>query len=211
MPSTATETAAAPSPPRPAGPSSHEPPTSRWFPAHVTLEGIGTYCAEVRLLRWNGAAIPRFTRGVMEQIVRDQHAMHQDYAARGRADEAWDLHWQYTTVVIRDHAYPDPETGAAYEEKRVRTDGEGRYHYGGYYLTWELVEEPWPRRERDLAAARCDERIRDARDSAAFSCCEQCAFDAGLRLQAELIDLGIPISRVGEAIAELAHTAPSGT
>jgi hypothetical protein len=109
--------------------------TTRWIPAHVAIDTVlGPYPAQVAAgEHWNGWAVPRFTREVVERIAADTHALAE------RLDP--------DTVVLvrlrgrRAELVTDPGTG---EEaiKTVTPDADGRYAIGARAWTWDVVPDP---------------------------------------------------------------------
>lgn len=181
--------------------------TEQWLPATVALEGIGEYRAQITLARWNGAAIPRFEREVMERIVRNQHALHEDYAAEGLGHMFLDLAWDEGRVLIRDHSETDPEHGTTYIEDVLGPDEEGFYRYGGGFLCWETVTEHWPNSTQTLleltASAEAEQRYHNRRaitDGTAEDCSADAARAADEALYGVVIGFGIPLTGADEAI-----------
>jgi hypothetical protein len=122
-----------------------------WLEGKVAIDEAGPWPAQISTYRWNGWAVPRFTREVMEQMVPYFNGQHELYKAQGSPDACPAVMWRGNEVVMHEYAYPDKETGQPYTVDVIKPDDEGFYHFGEAW-TWQTVEEDWP--ERDAVRMR---------------------------------------------------------
>lgn len=177
-------------------------------PALVTAGGLGTFRAVVGTWRWNGWSAPYFERAVMAEVVT---AWQSERSACASREDMWEVFWDGEVVVARDYACP--QGSEAFTEHRFAPNDEGLYCFGGGYVCWELVDEPWPDREADLARidasarlARLDALVRTRAERIWDGPFERTAFhDAHAALERALIAEGIPVGRVAEAMHHLAQ------
>jgi hypothetical protein len=176
-------------------------------PALVTAGGLGAFRAMVGTWRWNGWTAPYFERDVMAEVVTAWRSERSVCATR---EDMWEVFWDGDVVVARDYASPDQ--GREFSELRFTPNEEGLYSFGGGYVCWELVDEPWPNREADLtriaASARLvglDAVVRARVARISDGPFERAAFDDAYEaLERALIAEGIPVGRVSEALYHLA-------
>jgi hypothetical protein len=122
-----------------------------WLDAKVAIDDDGPWPAQISPYRWNGWAVPRFTREVMEQMVPYFNGQHEHYKAQGSPDACPAVMWDGDNVIMHEYAWPDEETGQPYTVTVIEPDEEGRYHFGDGW-TWQTIAEDWP--ERDAVRVR---------------------------------------------------------
>jgi len=99
-----------------------------WNKGQVSLDGFGPYPAEVdQDQRWNGFAIPRFTRDVAERIVRE-------ICSDGDDTTYTEWHWEGDVMVIGvdPEAYDEPSP-----DERFEPDSDGMYAIGAWSWCWD--------------------------------------------------------------------------
>jgi hypothetical protein len=139
--------------------------TTRWIPARVAIDTVlGPYDAQIAAgEHWNGWAVPRFAREVVERIGDDTHAL----AERLDSD---------TVVLVRlrgQRAELVADPGAPEEEiETVEPDTDGQYAIGARAWTWEVAaapaNRPRPGEERDHTPARRRRAREDPDESTLF-------------------------------------------
>lgn len=192
--------------PAPATPGARSAVPER-HPALVSAGGLGTFRAMVGTWRWNGWTAPHFERAVMAEVVT---AWQSERSVCSSREGMWEVFWDGEVVVARD--YVCPQQDAEFSELRFAPGEDGFYCFGGGHICWELVDEPWPDRDADLARilasvrlARLDALVRTRAASIWDGPFERRAFhDAHEALERALIAEGIPVGRVDEALYHLA-------
>jgi hypothetical protein len=103
-----------------------------WSKAYVTVGELGVFPAQVATgISWNGAACPRFSRPVAEQIV----AAATDANTRPGHEDDERLTWDKDVIVMTE---PDTDSVGCNPE-RIEPDGDGMYAIGAYGWTWAEV------------------------------------------------------------------------
>lgn len=103
-----------------------------WTKAYVTVGEMGVFPAEVAAFTWNGAACPRFTKPVAEQIMA---AITARNSQPGYEDNQR-LEWDGDVIVETNPAYADQQN---YPPERIEPDEDGMYPIGFCSWTWSEV------------------------------------------------------------------------
>lgn len=106
---------------------------SDWTKAYVTIGDLGVFPAEVATwTSWNGAACPRFTKQVAEQVVEAVTRANR----RVHYEDAEHLAWDGDAITCH---VPTAVGQAGSEPERIEPDQDGMYAIGWRAWTWSEV------------------------------------------------------------------------